>query len=100
MFPDFSPLKDRLILKKITGSKSFCQKLLENTGVALLPGEVFGRPAEELTVRIAYIDFDGVRAISAAENIESKSDIDDDFIFRYCANTIEAIDKICEWVKT
>ncbi len=100
MFPDFSPLKNRLILKGITGSKSFSQKLLEDTGVALLPGEVFGRPAEELTVRIAYIDFDGVRAISAAENIESQSDIDDDFISLYCGNTIEAIDKICEWVKT
>jgi len=72
--------------------------LLEETGVAILPGEVFGRPPEELTARIAYVDFDGVRAHSAAENLNSQGEIDENFIYNYCGNTIEAIDRICEWV--
>ncbi|NCS90127.1 MAG: aspartate aminotransferase [Ignavibacteria bacterium CG2_30_36_16] len=98
LFPDFSPLREKLVEKGVTGSQSLSRVLLEETGVAILPGEVFGRPPEELTARIAYVDFDGVRAHSAAENLNSQGEIDENFIYNYCGNTIEAIDRICEWV--
>ena len=37
--------------------------MLEDTGVALLPGIAFGRPENELTCRLSYVDFDGKNAI-------------------------------------
>jgi aspartate aminotransferase len=98
LFPDFSPLKDQLRKKGIMTSEQFCEKLLEDTGVAVLPGSAFGRPSEELTTRIAYVDFDGVRAISAAEQLKDEKAIDEEFLETYCGNTIRAIELLCDWL--
>ena len=34
-----------------------------DTGVATLPGAVFGRPRAELTLRLSYVNFDGAAAL-------------------------------------
>lgn len=98
LFPDFSPLKDKLKAKGITTSVELTAKILEETGVAILPGVSFGRPEQELTARIAYVDFDGVRAISAAEQAKSEKDINGEFLETYCGNTLTAIDILCNWL--
>lgn len=69
LFPDFTPLAAELEQRGIEGSESLQQFLLEETGVAVLPGVAFGRPAKELTCRIAYVDFDGSSALAASERI-------------------------------
>ena len=97
-FPDFSELKEKLNSKGIQTSAELCSKLLDDTGVAILPGEAFGRPAEELTSRIAYVDFDGTRAVSAALHISKKEEIDDDFVSTYCDEVVNAIGLICSWI--
>ncbi|RPI73249.1 MAG: aminotransferase class I/II-fold pyridoxal phosphate-dependent enzyme, partial [Ignavibacteriales bacterium] len=99
LFPDFILHKNKFDKKKIITSFDLADKLLEETGVAILPGIAFGRPETELTARIAYVDFDGVRALSAAEQAKSEKEIDNDFLETYCGNTIDAIDRICDWVK-
>ena len=99
LFPDFIQHKNKLEKKKIFSSFDLADKLLDETGVAVLPGVSFGRPENELTARIAYVDFDGVRALSASEQVKSEKEIDEDFLETYCGNTIEAIDRICDWVK-
>jgi aspartate aminotransferase len=99
LFPDFYLHKNKLDKKKIFTSFDLAGKLLDETGVAVLPGVSFGRPENELTARIAYVDFDGVRALSASEQVKSEKEIDEDFLEIYCGNTIEAIDRICDWVK-
>lgn len=58
LFPDFGPRT-----KKIKSSRELCEKLLDEAGVALLPGSAFGRPEKELTTRLAYVPFDGERAL-------------------------------------
>ena len=73
---------------------------MEDTGVAALPGSAFGRPENELTMRIAYIDFDGTRAISAAIELNSREKINKEFIEAYCGNTLTAIRLICDWLKS
>ena len=73
---------------------------LDETGVAFLPGKAFGRPDEELTVRIAYVDFDGARALAASEQIPLDQDIGPDFIEIYCHNTKRGIELLCEWVES
>ena len=41
----------------------------------------------------------GSKAIEESEAVGLDGQLPDDFINIYCKPTIEAIDKICEWVK-
>ena len=100
LFPDFSPFKDKLAKKNINTGFELSDTLLEEAGVALLPGSSFGRPDNELTARLAYVDFDGVKALSASEQVKSEKEIDEDFLETYCGNTLNAIDHICDWLKS
>lgn len=98
LFPDFTPIADKFIKNKILTSPELCRRALDETGVAFLPGKAFGRPDEELTVRIAYVDFDGARALAASEQIPLDQDIGPDFIDFYCHNTKTGIDLLCDWI--
>ncbi len=66
LFPDFSPFKGSLAATGIRTGRQLCEALLEQSGVAVLPGSAFGRPEDELSFRMAYVDFDGARALVAA----------------------------------
>lgn len=59
LFPDFGSMRARLAQRGIKGSNTLCAALLEEAGVALLPGTAFGMPEEELVARLAYVNFDG-----------------------------------------
>lgn len=99
LFCNFNKYAVKLKKIGITNSPQLVQKLLEDTGVALLPGSVFGRPENELTARLAYVDFDGARALAAAEMLPLYKTPDDDFLNTNCSHIIEAVDLICRWVK-
>jgi aspartate aminotransferase len=98
LFPDFSPLWEKLAAQNITTASELCRRALEDIGVAFLPGKEFGRPDTELTARIAYVDFDGARALAGSEQIALDEEIGFDFIETYCYNTKTAIDKLCDWI--
>ncbi len=98
LFPDFEPFREKLMKKGILTSQHLAERLLLETGVAVLPGHVFGRPLEEFSVRIAYVDFDGARALSAAEQIPQNKHLNKDFLYYYCNNTVTAIERLCEWL--
>ncbi len=100
LFPDFSDLKGIMEKKGIKTSPELCNKLLEETGAALLPGEAFGRPAEELTARLAYVDFNGTKAISAALQLHNSDELDDNFLDHYCGGMLKSINLICDWIKS
>ena len=97
-FPDFTPLQDSLHGRGIQTSASLCERLLEETGVAILPGVEFGRPAEELTARLAYVDFDGSAVLEAARQVPSEQALDDRFPDRHCRSVVEAVRRLCEWL--
>lgn len=99
LFPDFSPLRDRLERHGINGSAALCERLLEETGVATLPGADFGRPPAELTLRLAYVDFDGARALSAAQQVPIDQELDRDFLELYCPNVMQASAAMTAWLK-
>ena len=99
VFADFSAFKEKFNSTGINTSKDLCEKLLDETGVAILPGTVFGRPENELTARIAYVDFDGKKAINAADKLKKGKVIDKEFLNSYCGNTVKAIDLLCNWLK-
>jgi aspartate aminotransferase len=97
MFPDFDPLRDRLSRKGITMGEELCRRLLEDTGVALLPGSAFGRPEQELTARMAFVDFDGARALAAAEQMALDKEIDETFLREYCGKVLTAVELLTAW---
>lgn len=99
LFPDFSPLRKRLTRHGITSSVILCERLLDETGVATLPGADFGRPPVELTLRLAYVDFDGARTLSAAQQIPLDQELDRTFLELYCPNVTQAATVMSQWLK-
>lgn len=75
-----------------------CSRALEEIGVAFLPGAEFGRPPEELTARLAFVDFDGARALTACEPIPPDQPLGDEFLSAYCGGVVEAVDRLAQWV--
>jgi len=99
LFPDFGPFRDRLNERGIGTGAELCERLLEETGVALLPGSDFGRPMEELTARLAYVDFDGARALAAAGQVETSRGLGEEFLRAYCGNVVDAVDAVGAWLE-
>jgi aspartate aminotransferase len=98
LFPDFTNHEEKMRERGITSSNQLCEKLLSEAGVAILPGVYFGRPANELTARLSYVDFDGARALAAAEQIPPHEELSKEFLYHYCGHTIEAVEKLCTWL--
>jgi aspartate aminotransferase len=98
IFPDFSPFKEKLLARKISTSEEMCQRLLEDTGVAILPGSNFGRRPEEMTARIAYVDFDGKSVLEAVKSVHEDQPLGENFLKTYCGNVLKAIDRMSEWI--
>ena len=97
LFPDFGQARPRLEAEALFGSRDMCKALLLDTGVALLPGADFGRPPQELTARLSYVDFDGAQALKAV--LEAKtSPTDADFLQTYSPKIIQACDRIIGWM--
>lgn len=100
LFCNFNNYADKLRAKNIFTSAEMTTKLLEETGVAILPGSVFGRPESEFTARLAYVDFDGSRALAAAETFSPEDQITDEFLTIYCSTIIDGVEKIAAWIKS
>jgi aspartate aminotransferase len=99
LFPDFGPVRDRLRARGIGTSDELSDRLRQDTGVAILPGSAFGRPADELTARIAYVDFDGTRVLAASQQIPLERDLDEEFLETYCTPSLEGVNRIRGWVE-
>ncbi len=59
----------------------------------------FGRPPEEFTARLAYVDFDGAKALAASETIETEQCLNEGFVRQHCGRVVEAVDRLCEWIQ-
>ena len=98
LFPDFRAYRGKLRKVGIRTSVELCERLLEETGVAMLPGSAFGRRPAELTVRLAYVDFDGTAALIAATGTPPDELLGEAFVHERCRPVLEAMDRICDWV--
>jgi aspartate aminotransferase len=97
-FPNFGSRAELVAERGISSSAELCRRVLEETGVAFLPGEAFGRDPHELTGRIAYVDFDGARALVASRAVPDDKELDETFLRSYCEPVMEAMDRLCAWV--
>ena len=90
IMPDFT----NLLSHKFKSSKEFCKSLLEETGVAVLPGTDFGFPEEKLLFRFSFVDFDGAQFLK----VEDK-EISEDNLKNYAPKILEGIEKILDFTK-
>ena len=81
---------------EITDGKSLCHKILNEIGFAMLPGSDFGIENQLLISRIAFVDFDGGKAL----NLMGKdNEIPNDFLKLACPKIIKGIKKLKNWIK-
>lgn len=95
LFVNFEFYRKKLATLGIKNSATLCNHILQETGVAMLPGNNFGRPEEELTVRLAFVNFDGKKVLSALSQLADDQPVDERFLKQYCPRTIEAITRVC-----
>ncbi len=94
LFVDFEKRRSALAEAGIHSAAELCEALLEDTGVACLPGTCFGRPPEELTLRLSYVNFDGAAALAA---LSEGRPVDSEFLESFCSQTLKAIELMCRW---
>lgn len=95
LFPNFEPFRVHLMAKGVNNGEQLCERLLEETGVACLPGQVFGRPETELSLRIACVDFNGAKALNA---LRDDLHVDETFLANNCTRVVKAVDLLCDYV--
>ena len=64
LFPDFQNYADKLIKINVNTDIELCNLLLDQANIALLPGSEFYREQSDLSVRVAYVDYDGGDVLS------------------------------------
>ncbi|MFT5682835.1 MAG: aspartate aminotransferase [Myxococcota bacterium] len=95
---DLSMLSEQLAAHDILDSPTLCERLLTETGVALLPGASFERPVEELTARMAYVDFDGAAALAISRQHPLDEPLPLDALSEACGPVLEGVDCMCRWL--
>ena len=97
LFLDFTPIAQRLHARGIHGGAALCHRLLQETGVAILPGVAFGRSRSELTARLSYVDFDGAQALAAGETVPLDQPLPAEVIARCCGQVLAGVSRIAQW---
>ncbi len=97
LFPNFSYYKEQLLRKGLPTSVEMCNQLLDDTGVALLPGMDFGHQPEELVARLAYVDFDGKKVLETVEKEYADKKLTENFIRETCPSIWDGIHKLISW---
>ena len=84
-----------LLSNEISNSTSLCKKILNDIGFAMLPGADFGIDEKHLITRIAFVDFDGNKALNLAKN---QVHLSDDFLKKACPNIVNGINTLKDWI--
>lgn len=100
LFPNFETYRDKLNAKNIFTSVQLCNIVLNETGVAMLPGSDFGCKPEILTTRIAYVDFDGKYALDESMKQREENMSDSEFVKKICPNLVKAFERLGNWLSS
>ena len=87
-------LMPEFINKKFNSSEEMCNDILNNTGVALLPGSDFGFNPDKMLARLSFTDFDGQEFMN---NIDVHEKIDEDLIKKFAPKVVEGVNKLKNW---
>lgn len=81
----------------INNATTLCEQVLQNTGFAMLPGKNFGIEDEKLITRMAFVDFDGNKALSF---MKDNTLIKDDDFNELFPKINEGILNLKSWLKS
>ena len=82
--------------KKFKSSSQLCEAILNDTGVAMLPGSDFGFKPKKMLTRLSYTDFDGVEFFN---NVSDYKSISEEIVKKYAPNVVEGTTKLSNWAK-
>ena len=82
--------------KKYKNSSKLCEAILNETGVAMLPGSDFGFKPTKMLTRLSYTDFDGTEFFN---NVVNHNSINNEMIKKYAPNVVEGVSKLSNWAK-
>ncbi len=82
--------------KKYRTSSKLCEAILNDIGVAMLPGSDFGFQPKKMLTRLSYTDFNGTEFF---KNVTNCNQIDDDMIKKFAPNVVEGVFKLSNWAK-
>jgi aspartate aminotransferase len=99
LFADLEAHRARLAQRGITTSAALAERWLEELSIATLPGSAFGRPPEELSLRLSYVDFDGARALEAVSVIPREQPLEESFLRGYTPRVLAALERLLGWLK-
>ena len=87
-------LMPEFLNKKFNSSSEMCDNILNETGVALLPGSDFGFEQKKMLARLSFTDFDGEEFMN---KIEDNQKIDNEEINKFAPKIVEGVDKLKKW---
>ncbi len=90
-------LMPEFLNSKFKTSAEMCENILNNSGVALLPGSDFGFNKSKMFARLSYTDFDGELFLN---NIKGSKKPDDDLVEKFAPNVVEGTRRLNEWVQS
>ena len=82
---------------KFKTSSEMCSDILNNTGVALLPGSDFGFNPDRMLARLSFTDFDGEEFMN---NISETKIINEKLIYKFAPKVVEGVNKLKKWSET
>ena len=83
--------------KNFTNSSDMCKNLLEDTGVALLPGSNFGFSENKMIARLSFTDFNGDKFM---KQVEKNKNIDLTTISKFAPNIVEGTKRLKQWAES
>ena len=81
---------------KYKNSSKLCEVILNETGVAMLPGSDFGFKPKRMLTRLSYTDFDGSKFYN---NVKDYNSIDEDMIKEFAPSVVEGVIRLSNWAK-
>ena len=87
-------LMPEFLNKRFNSSSEMCDNILNDTGVALLPGSDFGFDKNRMLARLSFTDFDGQKFM---DRIKVGKIIDKNTIKEFAPKIIEGVDKLKKW---
>jgi len=87
LFPEFTNAN-------FSTSSEMCKEILNETGVALLPGSDFGLDKKKMLARLSFTDFDGTAFL---KNTLGSKKLDNEVLEKYAPNIVEGVKKLKSW---
>ncbi len=87
-------LMPEFINKRFNSSSEMCDSILNDTGVALLPGSDFGFDQKQMLARLSFTDFNGQKFMNGIKDDEK---IDFNKINEFAPKVVDGVNKLKKW---